>query len=264
MRKIIILGLVLLLTCCSRVPFTGRKQMRLIPSSELNALAFQSYRDFLTQNKLSSNTGQVDMIRSVGGRISAAVGDYLKQHEMSNRVSGFEWEFNLVDDEQVNAWAMPGGKVVFYTGIMPFCADEAGVAVVMGHEIAHIIALHGNERMSQALLTEMGGIALAVAVSDQPQQTQDLFMMSYGIGATVGLLLPYSRTHEKEADKIGQYIMAMAGYDPARAIPFWQEMEKAGGGSSSLAFLSTHPSYNTRISGLQSNLPKAMEYFRQQ
>lgn len=247
---------------CSIVPFTGRKQVKLIPASELNAMAFQSYRDFLSQNTLSANTSQTGMVKNVGERISRAVGDYLRQNNLSDRVEGFEWEFNLMEDNQVNAWAMPGGKVVFYTGIMPYCKDETGVAVVMGHEIAHVIALHGNERMSQSMIAEMGSLALAVAIHDQPQETQELFMLSYGIGATVGALLPFSRIHEKEADQIGQYIMAMAGYDPARAISFWQEMEKSSGGAHPPEFLSTHPSYDKRISGLQSNLPKALEYYK--
>lgn len=262
MKKLVVFLMIFGLIGCARVPFTGRKQVKLIPSSDLNALALQNYRDFLNTNTLSSNTAEVNMVKNVGGRISEAVETYLRKNNMADRTEGFEWEFNLVKDEQVNAWAMPGGKVVFYTGIMPFCSDESGVAVVMGHEIAHIIARHGNERMSQALLAQMGGVALAVAIHDQPQETQDIFMASYGIGTTVGALLPYSRIHEKEADRIGQYIMAMAGYDPARAVTFWQQMETNSGGGHVPEFLSTHPSYETRVSELQANLPEALKFYK--
>ena len=152
---------------------------------------------------------------------------------------------------------MPGGKVVFYEGIMPICKDEAGIAVVMGHEVAHAIAKHGNERRSQGLVTQLGGLALRVAITDKPEETQNIFMVAYGAGTTVGLMLPFSRKHEYEEDEIGLIFMAMAGYDPNRAVSFWEDMKKLSGGGAPSAFLSTHPSNDSRIEKLKKLVPKA-------
>jgi len=246
---------------CSRVPVTGRHQIKLLPSSTLLSMSYTSYGDFLKQNKISNNAQQTGMVKNSGNRIKAAVESYMKQHGMEKKLSGFDWEFNLVDDPTVNAWCMPGGKVVFYTGIMPLCKDETGVAVVMGHEVAHAIANHGNERMSQGLAVQMGGVALAVALNDKPAETQALYMGAYGVGTTVGAVLPFSRLHESEADHMGLIFMAMAGYDPRKAPEFWGRMAALGGGKPP-EMLSTHPSDETRIRKLNEHMEEAMKYYK--
>ena len=177
-------------------------------------------------------------------------------------LKGFQWEFNTVESEEANAFCMPGGKVVFYTGILPICQDEAGVAVVMGHEVAHAIAKHGNERMSQGLVQQFGGVALSVALSDKPAQTQQLFQTAYGVGSQVGVMLPFSRLQESEADELGLIFMAMAGYDPHEAPKFWERMSAKSSGGAPPEFLSTHPSHETRIRKLNKAIPKAMEYYK--
>jgi predicted Zn-dependent protease len=210
----------LLQTSCSRVAITGRKQLNIVPDSMMNSMALQSYNEFLGANKLSSNSQQSTMVKTVGTRIQSAVVKYCTEHNLSSQIKNYHWEFNLVEDPNINAWCMPGGKVVVYTGLMPVAQNEAGLAVVMGHEIAHAIARHGSERMSQGLLVEMGGAALDVALADKPEQTKSLFKTSYGIGSQVGVLLPYSRLHESEADHMGLIFMAMAGYNPNEAVSF--------------------------------------------
>ena len=260
-KRIIALFFLAVLVGCARVPFTGRRQVKLIPSQELHSLAVESYRDFMNQHKLSDNSQQVAMVRDAGDRISKAVEQYARDHGLKDRVEGYEWEFNLIESDQMNAFAMPGGKVAFYTGIMPVCKNESGVAVVMAHDIAHVIARHGNERMSQQLIAQMGGMALALALEEEPQRTREIFMAAYGIGATVGVILPYSRLHESEADKIGQYFMAMAGYHPSEAIAFWERMQAMSEGAQPPQFISTHPSHETRIQKLRDNLSGAMKYY---
>lgn len=265
MRKSSLSILLMLLFCfaCGTVPLTGRKQLNLIPSSQINTLAFQSYQEVLEESKLSNNQQQVNMVKNVGKRISGAIEQYLKDKGLEDRIKGFQWEFNLIeDDKMVNAWAMPGGKVAFYTGIMPICENEEGVAVVMSHEIAHAIAEHGNERMSQQLALQLGGTALSVALSQKPQMTRQLAMAAFGLGAQVGVLLPYSRSHESEADELGVYFMAMAGYDPHAAAPFWERMA-AQGGASPPEFLSTHPAPETRVKRIQKVVPKAMKFMNE-
>ncbi len=249
---------VLAVASCARVPVTGRRQLKLLPESELVAMSLTTYQQFLSENTIVKNTLDATKIQTVVKRISTAVENYLKSGKHADRVEGYTWEFNLVNDPTVNAWCMPGGKVVFYTGILPYCKDEEGIAVVMGHEIAHAIARHGNERMSQGLAQQLGGIALAVAISDKPQETQQLFALAYGLGSQLGVMLPFSRKHESEADQLGLYFMAMAGYNPEAAPAFWQRMEK----SSVPEFLSTHPSAVTRTAQLQGWMPKAMEYYK--
>ena len=175
-------------------------------------------------------------------------------------LEGYKWEFNTVESKEINAWCMPGGKVVVYTGLLPVTQNEAALAIVMGHEIAHSVAKHGNERMSQAMVQQMGGMALEVALAQKPQETQDLFMTTYGIGSEVGAMLPWSRQQETEADQYGLIFSAMAGYDPREAIPFWQRMSTAGGASPP-EFLSTHPSDETRLRKLKQFIPEAMKYY---
>jgi predicted Zn-dependent protease len=260
---IIVVSMVLpLLAGCSQVAITGRSQLNLVPDSMVNSMALQEYTSFLKENKVTTNTVQIDQVKRVGYRLSEAVEQYCRQNNMSDVVSGFTWEFNVVESEEINAWCMPGGKVVVYTGILPLTKDDEGLAVVMGHEIAHAIARHGSERMSQSLLYEMGGIALSEAVKTSPAATQQLFMQSYGIGAQVGVLLPYSRLHEKEADRLGLIFMAMAGYNPRVAVDFWTRMSAAQQGSAPPELLSTHPADTTRIRYIEEMLPEAMQYYR--
>jgi predicted Zn-dependent protease len=246
--------------CCSTVPITGRSQLNLISSSEMNAMSFQQYDDFLKQNKLSTNQEQTAMIKRVGVKIQKAVEQYFAKKNLSKELDGYKWEFNLVESPEINAWCMPGGKVVVYTGILPVTKDETGLAVVMGHEIAHAIAQHGNERMSQGLLQQLGGVALSVALKDEPAMTQNIFMTAYGVGSTVGIVLPFSRTQESEADHLGLIFMAMAGYNPNFAVDFWIRMA-AQSGSKPPEFLSTHPSDETRIADIKKELPEALTYY---
>lgn len=250
-----------ILVACSTVPITGRKQLDLVPDSTMLATSFQEYDKFLEEHKLSTNQEETQMVKRVGTRIEKAVEQYFQQKGLSHQLNGYAWEFNLVESEEANAWCMPGGKVVVYTGILPITKDEAGLATVMGHEIAHAVARHGNERMSQALLTEMGGMALAVALDQNPSQTSQLWMAVYGMGAQVGILLPYSRLQETEADHLGLIFMAMAGYDPQKAVEFWQRMAQMKKGQAPPEFLSTHPSDETRIRKIREFVPEAMQYY---
>ena len=257
-----VLVITLFFSSCSSVPVTGRKQLNLIPASQMMSMSYQQYDDFLKSNKLSTNAQQTQMVKTVGNKIKTAVEAYFQQQGMSSELEGYSWDFNLVESPEANAWCMPGGKVVFYTGILPITKDETGLAVVMGHEVAHAIAEHGNERMSQGLLTQMGGVALAVALQEQPEQTQQLLMTAYGIGSQVGVMLPFSRLHESEADRLGLIFMAMAGYDPNKAVDFWQRMADMKGGQAPPEFLSTHPSDDTRIRQIREWLPEAMKYYK--
>jgi len=262
MKKIFFIALITFGFSCTKVPVTGRKQLSLLPESMMLQTSFSSYNDFLAKNKnktVSVGNANAAMVQNVGKNIAAAVTRYMKQKGLSKRIKGYKWEFNLIDDKTVNAWCMPGGKVVVYTGLLPISQNEEGLAVVMGHEIAHAIARHGNERMSQGLLVQMGGLGLAVALSQKPKETQNLFMQSYGAASTLGVL-KYSRTHESEADKMGLIFMAMAGYNPQSAVSFWERMAKQGGGSS-FELLSTHPSDETRIKDIKAFLPQATKYY---
>ncbi|KPK42417.1 MAG: peptidase M48 [Phycisphaerae bacterium SG8_4] len=261
-KLLFLCALSLLSAGCSEVPISGRQQFNIVPGSTMNSLSFKSYGEFLAQNKLSTNAEQTQMVKRVGGRIQKAVENYSAENGYEDRLDGYEWEFNLVEDPNVNAWAMPGGKVVVYTGILPIAQGETGLAVVMGHEIAHAFVKHGAERMSQGLLVQMGGIALSTALEDYPDQTKDLFMQSYGVGAQVGVLLPYSRKHESEADHLGLVFMAMAGYNPEQAPAFWERMAAQKKGAAGPEFLSTHPADQTRIQNLKDLLPEAMTYYR--
>ena len=202
----------------------------MLPESTMMSMSLTSYRSFLSKNAVVSESDErTQMVKRVGAKISSAVKRFMAEKKLSKKIAGYKWEFNLVDDKIVNAWCMPGGKVVVYTGLLPVAVDETGLAVVMGHEIAHAIARHGNERMSQQLIVAMGGIGLAVAMQEKPQQTQDIFNLSYGVASTLGVL-KYSRMHESEADKMGLVFMAMAGYNPEDAVGFWERMAKNGGG----------------------------------
>jgi len=254
----------LLAAGCSTVPITGRKQLALVPDSQLLPLSFSSYKEVISQSKLSNNQEQTELVKKVGKRIQVAVESFMNQHNMTGELEGYAWEFNLIEDKTVNAWCMPGGKVAFYSGIMPICQDEAGVAVVMGHEVAHAIANHGGERMSQGLIQQLGGVALAVAIRNEPEETQMLYYSAYAIGSTYGAMLPFSRLHESEADKLGLVFMAMAGYDPHEAPKFWQRMDQFAGQSQPPQWMSTHPSHDSRIETLNAYMPAAMSYYKKE
>lgn len=249
---------------CSKNAITGRKQFKLLPESELQSMAQQQYVQFLSSNKvLSENVNKdAEMVRRVGQRITKSVDEYYASIGRTADLSGFKWEYNLVDDKTVNAWCMPGGKIVVYTGLLPITQNEAALAIVMGHEVSHALFQHGNERMSQGLMQQLGGVALQVAVANKPQETQNLFNTAYGVGTTVGVMLPFSRNHELEADRYGMRWAAMAGYNPQEAIPLWQRMEQAGGGQKPPEFLSTHPSEGRRIDQLAKYMEEALKYYK--
>ncbi len=228
-------------------------------------MAQQQYQQFLSENRVvsSSNNRDAEMVRRVGQRITKAVEDYHRSNNLMDRLEGYSWEYNLVDNKEANAWCMPGGKIVVYTGLLPITQNEAALAVVMGHEVSHAIFNHGNERMSQALSAQLGGAALSVALSNQPAATQNLFMAAYGVGSQVGVLLPFSRKHELEADRYGLWWTAMAGYNPQEAIGLWQRMESAAsGGSRPPDFLSTHPNTGNRIEQLRKYMPEALKLYK--
>ncbi|MDP4210946.1 MAG: M48 family metallopeptidase [Bacteroidota bacterium] len=262
MKQIIyVIAVLLLISACSTVPITGRRQLDLVPASQVISLSFDSYQQVLKDNKLSTDAKQTAMVKNVGVRIQKAVEEYMAQNNLSSRLDGFQWEFNLIESTAVNAFCMPGGKVAFYTAIMPICKDETGIAVVMGHEVAHAIANHGGERMSQGLIQQMGGSALSAALKNKPQATQDLALSAYGAGSNLFGILPYSRLQESEADKLGLIFMAMAGFDPREAPNFWVRMS-SGKTQSTPEFLSTHPADETRIKGLNDYMTVALKYYK--
>jgi predicted Zn-dependent protease len=250
------------LVACERVPITGRRQVSLIPESEMIGMSLTNYSEFLAKNPAVADLdANARLVKNVGANIQKAVEAFMSEKGLSSRLDGYKWEFNLVNENTVNAWCMPGGKVVVYSGLLPVTQTESALACVMGHEIAHAVARHGNERMSQGLLVQVGGAALSVALSQKPQLTQDLFMQSYGLTSQLGML-KYSRTHESEADKMGLIFMAMAGYDPSDAVAFWERMAKSSAGNKPPELLSTHPSDETRIADIKAFLPEAMKYYK--
>ena len=264
-KKLVLAGSLLLAAGCTTVPITGRRQLSLVSDSDMNALAVTQYKETLTTAKLSTNSAEVAMVRRVGQRIQAAVEQYFRQQNQSDQLSGYQWEFNLIDDPKtVNAWCMPGGKVAVYTGILPLTKDETGLAVVMGHEIAHAVAKHGSERMSDQMLAQLGTSAVSSALSKNPAATNNIFLNAVGTGTQLGaqgLLLKFSRNQESEADHLGLIFMAMAGYNPAQAIPFWQRMA-AQNQSTTPEFLSSHPADATRVADIQRLLPEAQKYYK--
>jgi predicted Zn-dependent protease len=260
-NTLILLFSAIIIAGCAMNLVTGRNQLSLIQESELQLMATSEYNSFLTENKpLSNSNANAAMVDRVGARIASAITKYYTSQGKSEVLEGYKWEFNTISSDEVNAWCMPGGKVVVYTGLLPVTQNETALAIVMGHEIAHAVANHGNERMSRAMVQQLGGAALEVALAQKPQQTKDLFMMSYGIGSQVGAMLPWSRQQETEADQFGLIFAAMAGYNPQEAIPFWQRMSAAGGGKPP-EFLSTHPSDDRRIRNLQKFMPEALKYY---
>jgi predicted Zn-dependent protease len=259
-RTLTVLLAASLIYACATVPLTGRRQLNLVAQEEIIAASSLEYKKVLDTSKLSNNQEQVAMIKRVGANIQRAVEQYMAQKGTSDQLAGFKWEFNLIqDDKTANAWCMPGGKVAFYTGILPICKDETGVAIVMGHEVAHAIANHGRERMSEAMVANGLLSGLSAAMGSSPTLAEELLLQSLGIGANVGML-KFSRDHESEADHIGLIFMAMAGYDPNEAPKFWERMAAKSGGQAPPEFLSTHPSHSTRIKDLQGWIPEAMKY----
>ena len=250
---------VLAVAGCTTAPITGRRQVRLVSDAVMIAQSAGSYREVIAEGPLSTNLQQAEQVRRAGQRIAAAVETYFRDQGRPELVSGFEWEFNLIEQDIPNAWCMPGGKVAFYSGILPFTRDETGVAVVMGHEIAHAVAGHGAERVSHRMIQQGGGYLLSMFSKNSDYH--GAIMEVYGLGSQLGGILPYSRVHESEADRLGLIFMAMAGYDPQAAIGFWSRMAAAGNGAPP-EFLSTHPSDTTRIRELQKHMPEAMGYYR--
>ncbi|WP_419212162.1 M48 family metallopeptidase [Maribacter sp. X9] len=258
MKKIIIVVAVFIgVTACKVNPFTGQKTLNFYPNSQIFPSAFAQYDQFLSENKVVKGTADAQMITKVGQRISAAAERWLSANGYPGYLKDYKWEYHLVDDKTVNAWCMPGGKIVFYTGILPICQGETGVAVVMGHEVAHALADHGAQRMSAGTLQQLGAVAGNVAISDPNKR--NLFNQAYGIGSQVGVMLPFSRGHETEADRIGLQIMAIAGYNPYEAAELWKRMKAQSGGDSPPEFMSTHPSNDTRINNLTAWAPLAEE-----
>ncbi len=250
----------LVFVACNTVPITGRKQLKLVPNSQLLPMSFDQYQQVLSESELSSDADQVAMIKRVGERIQKAAEEYYKNHNLEKELNGYDWEYNLIVSEQVNAWCMPGGKVAFYTGILPICEDETGVAVVMGHEIAHALANHGGERMSQGMVAQMGMSTLGAAMGENPSLTRQLLLQSIGMGTQLGVL-KFSRSNESEADHIGLILMAKAGYNPQAATSFWERMAALSGGQAPPEFLSTHPASETRVRDLEALMPEAMKYY---
>jgi predicted Zn-dependent protease len=249
---------------CSKNALSGKSQLTLLPESELQSMATTEYQKFLSTNKVvaSSNNRDAEMVRRVGQRITRAVEVHYAEIGKSDMLKGFNWEYNLVDDKAANAWCMPGGKIVVYTGLLPITQNEAALAAVMGHEVSHALLQHGNQRMSQGLLQQLGGVALSVAVANKPAETQNLFMGAYGAGTQLGIMLPFSRNHELEADRYGLIFTARAGYNPQEAIGLWERMEKASNGQKPPEFLSTHPSEGRRVNQLKKYMPEALQYYK--
>ncbi|WP_421764994.1 M48 family metallopeptidase [Ekhidna sp.] len=267
-RKLTSLSLILLaflLIQCSSVPLSGRSQLALINNDQIFPMSYDQYEQVKKESKIITGTDQARMVKRVGTRIQRAVEQYFNDQGEGDYLQDYKWEFNLIEeDETVNAWCMPGGKVAFYTGIMPICQDELGVAVVMGHEVAHAIANHGRERISQQYAAQFGLAAVSVLItggSGAPSIPTEVIMQGAGAATSLGILA-FSRKHESEADKLGLYFMAMAGYNPQEAPKFWERMAANSGGQAPPEFMSTHPSHSTRISDLKANMPKAMEYYR--
>lgn len=260
-------GLVLIvaivgLQACAKVPITGRRQLNLVNEGEMMAMADSEYGKFLQENSpMPASDANVVRVRNIGNKLAQAATTFLNDNKASDRIEGFQWEFNVVNDQSVNAWCMPGGKVVVYTGILPVAETDAGLAVVMGHEIAHAIARHGNERMSQGLALQGAGMTLEVLTQQNPSTAGNLFLQSFGIGSQLGMLA-YSRKHETEGDKMGLVFMAMAGYDPREAPKFWQRMSAGSGGGAPPEILSTHPSDETRVRDLEAYMPQALKYYK--
>lgn len=249
--------LFVLISACTTNPFTGKKNLNFVSNAEIFPAAFQQYNQFLTENKVVKGTTAAQSVVNVGQKIRAAAETYLNANGYKGYLDGYAWEYNLVEDPSVNAWCMPGGKIVVYTGILPITKNDAGLATVMGHEVAHALVNHGAQRMSAAQLQQLGAVGVAVAAGGRSEGTQQILAQAYGLGTEFGVMLPFSRNHELEADEIGLTLMAIAGYNPDESIAFWQRMQAGSTGGAPPEFLSTHPSGATRINNLKNLIPKA-------
>ncbi|NRF37417.1 M48 family metallopeptidase [Pedobacter foliorum] len=258
-----VLAVLLFNPSCRTVPITGRKQINLVPDVLIREMAFTQYDQVIKQSKtLSKDDELAKLVTKVGLKIQLAVETYLNANNMPKEVKKMQWAFNTVDENIVNAWCMPGGKVVVYTGLLPVAQSETGLAVVMGHEIAHAIARHGNERMSESVLVSLGGMAIQEALKEKKHETQALFLGLYMIGSHLTVSLPNNRKQESEADKLGLIFMSMAGYNPEEAVPFWQRMS-AVQKTKTPEFLSTHPSDENRIKKLSALIPEVKaQYYK--
>jgi predicted Zn-dependent protease len=252
-----------MLVGCATVPFTGRRQLSIVPQSDLINMAARDYEQFVSESTVSNDAGARRMVTDVGSRVSQAASGFMREHGMDYELANYDWKFELIEDESANAFCMPGGKIVVFTGLMPVAETAAGLAVVVAHEVAHAVANHGGERMSQMLLQQLGGMALSRAIEEKPAETRELAMLAYGIGSQVAVLMPYSRQHESEADRIGLVLMARAGYDPREAVAFWRRMDAQSQGEPP-EFLSTHPSHATRIGDIQRHMPEAVAIYEGQ
>jgi predicted Zn-dependent protease len=264
MKKIIgLFGLVaiILLNACGTVSLTGRKQMLLVSDTEVLSSSLTQYSEFMKDAKLSTNAKGTAMVVRVGKNIAAATEAYLKSVGLESEIKNFSWEFHLVQSADVNAFCMPGGKIVVYDGILPYTSSDEELAAVLGHEVAHAVAKHSNERMSQQILAAYGGAILEQAVNGRSSVTKELAGTVYGLGAQYAVMLPFSRKHELEADHMGLIFMAMAGYKPEAAITFWEKMAQAGGAGIP-EFMSTHPNDSHRVQEIKKNLPEAMTYYK--
>lgn len=256
---ILVICLSLGLASCGSVPITGRNQLSLVSDSEVLSLGLQEYNNYISTANISTNASQTQLVRRVGEKIAEAVTLYYTALGMEAELANYSWEFNLVEDASANAFCLPGGKIVVNTGILPICQDETGLAVVLGHEVGHAIAKHANEQMSQQMILQYGSNITSSLLDSKSEKMKSIASTVYGLGAQYGVLLPYSRKHELEADRIGLVLMAIAGYDPNQAISFWQRM--AANSSGSIEFLSTHPSDTSRVNEIRKFLPEAMEYY---
>ncbi|MBD0831752.1 M48 family metallopeptidase [Aestuariibaculum sediminum] len=253
-KSLIVAGTLAVVLSCATNPFTGKKTMALVSNDQLFPTSFAQYNQFLSENKVVTGTSEANMVTRVGQKIAVAAERYLNANGYQGYLNDYKWEYNLVDDKTVNAWCMPGGKIVVYTGILPVTKSEAGLAAVVGHEVAHALANHGQQRMSAAYVQQ--GVALAGNIAIQNENDRNLFNQYYGVGSQVGVMLPFSRSHETEADEIGLYLMAIAGYNPDEAAELWKRMN-ALGGEAPPEMLSTHPSNESRIANLSALAPKA-------
>lgn len=259
MKKFLALPLIVLLFwSCSTNPLTGRQSLALVSNAQLFPQAFAQYNQVLGESEVDKTSADAKMINNVGQRIKYAAEKFYAEIGQGSALQGYEWEFTLIKNDAVNAWCMPGGKVAFYSGILPVCKNETGVAVVMGHEVAHALAGHSAEQVSNAMVAQ--GIMLGGNVAISNDEWRNVFNQLYPVGAQLGML-SYGRNMELDADEAGLYLMAMAGYNPQEAIPFWQRMQQASGGQAPPEFLSTHPSPGNRIAQINSIMPKAMEYY---
>lgn len=259
-KSILTIAVFLAVVSCKTNPFTGKSTLNFYPNSQMFPMAFAQYDQFLGENKVVTGTSEAEMITRVGQRIASAAERWLDANGYPGYLKDYQWEYKLVQDETVNAWCMPGGKIVFYTGILPITQNETGVAVVMGHEVAHALADHGAQRMSAGMVQQIGAVAGNIAIQDP--EKRNIFNQAYGLGSQLGVMLPFSRSHETEADRIGLQIMAIAGYNPDEAARLWQRMKEKAGGQAPPEFLSTHPSNDTRISNLTAWAPAAKQEAR--